>query len=83
MGQCDQYDQKERLIADAKKPHVYRNMGLFADSIYQRQRFWLWRAENRGFREPERSVLKVREHRKRRKMRFAGRQSLNLSRKHA
>ncbi len=36
MGQCDQYDKKERLIADAKKPHVYRNMGLFADSIYQR-----------------------------------------------
>ncbi|SIT54372.1 hypothetical protein BQ8794_150054 [Mesorhizobium prunaredense] len=31
-----------------------------------------------GFREPERSVLKVREHRKRRKLPFAGRHHLNI-----
>ena len=38
-------------------------------------------AENRGFREPERSVLSVRQHRKRRKPLFAGRPHLNLGRR--
>jgi hypothetical protein len=42
-------------------------------------RFRSGRVENAGFREPERSVLKVREHRKRGKPTFAGWPHLNIS----
>jgi hypothetical protein len=42
-------------------------------------RFRSGRVENGGFREPERSVHFVREHRKRRRLPFAGRHHLNIN----
>jgi len=48
-------------------------MGFSADLKFRSAR-----GENRDFREPERSVLFVREHRKRRKARFADRAHLNF-----